>query len=276
MEVILLGTGSPVPDPDRAGPATLLKTGEGGLEQVLVDAGRGCVMRLAAAGSMPVLLSGVFITHLHSDHVCALNDVITTQWIMTTEPRPLRIWGPVGIKRFVDRTLDALGPDIGYRLAHHDDLNWGPQVDVCEVLPGDSFVLGSMQVAVHATEHAPVEPTVGYRVEQDGKVVALAGDTIPCAGVDELTSNADVYVQTVIRDDLVKLVPMERIQDILDYHSNVEQAAQTAERNNVKTLVLTHLVPAPQPGQYDEWRAIAARHFSGEIVIGDDLTSISP
>ncbi len=276
MEVVLLGTGSPIPDPNRAGPATLLKTGDGGLEQVLIDAGRGCVMRMAAAGSMPVLLSGVLITHLHSDHVCALNDVITTQWVMTTEPRPLRVWGPVGIKRFVERTLDALGPDIGYRLAHHDDLNWEPVVEVCEVTAGDSFELGSMQVSVHATAHAPVEPTAGYRVEREGRVVALAGDTIPCAGVDDLTSNADVYVQTVIRDDLVKLVPMARMQDILDYHSSVEQAAQTAERNNVKTLVLTHLVPAPQPGQYDEWRAVAARHFSGEIVIGDDLTSISP
>lgn len=275
MEVVLLGTGSPIPDPNRAGPATLIKTGEGGLEQVLIDAGRGCVMRMAAAGSMPVFLSGVLITHLHSDHLCALNDVITTQWIMTNEPRPLRIWGPVGIKRFVERTLDALGPDVGYRIAHHDDLNWGPVVEVSEVQAGDSFELGSMQVSVHATVHAPVEPTVGYRVERDRRVVALAGDTIPCAGLDELTSNADVYVQTVIRDDLVKLVPMARMQDILDYHSSVEQAAQTAERNNVKTLVLTHLVPAPQPGQYDEWRAVAARHFSGEIVVGDDLTSIS-
>ena len=275
MEIVLLGTGSPIPDPNRAGPATLIKTGEGGLEQVLIDAGRGCVMRMAAAGSMPVFLSGVLITHLHSDHLCALNDVITTQWIMTNEPRPLRIWGPVGIKRFVERTLDALGPDVGYRIAHHDDLNWEPVVEVSEVQAGDSFEIGSMQVSVCATVHAPVEPTVGYRVEREGKVAALAGDTIPCAGLDELTYNADVYVQTVIREDLVKLMPMERIQDILDYHSSVEQAAQTAARNKVKTLVLTHLVPAPQPEQYDEWRAIAAQHFDGEIVIGDDLTSVS-
>ena len=275
MEVILLGTGSPIPDANRAGPATLFKAGEGGLEQVLVDAGRGCVMRMAAAGSMPVLLSGVLITHLHSDHLCALNDVITTQWVMTNEPRPLRIWGPVGIKRFVDRTLDALGPDIGYRIAHHADLNWEPVVEVVEVQAGDSFEIGSMQVSVHATVHAPVEPTVGYRVEREGTIAALAGDTIPCPDLDDLTSNADVYVQTVIREDLVKLVPVQRLQDILDYHSSVEQAAQTAERNGVKTLMLTHLVPPPQPEQYDEWRAIAAAHFTGEIVIGDDLTSVS-
>jgi len=123
--------------------------------------------------------------------------------------------------------------------------------------------------------HAPVEPTIGFRVEREGKVVALAGDTIPCTGLDELTTDADVYVQTVIRDDLVKLVPMQRLQDILDYHSSVEQAAQTAANNGVKTLLMTHYVPAPQPDQYDEWIAIAAEHFDGEIVMGDDLTSVT-
>ncbi len=83
LAVVLLGTGSPIPDANRAGPSTLLKAGEGGREHVLVDAGRGCVMRMAAAGSMPILLQGLLVTHLHSDHLTDLNDVITTQWIMT-------------------------------------------------------------------------------------------------------------------------------------------------------------------------------------------------
>jgi ribonuclease Z len=68
-------------------------------------------------------------------------------------------------------------------------------------------------------------------------------------------------------------VPNKRFNDILDYHSTVEQAAQTAARAGVKTLVLTHYIPGLQSGQEDEWRAIAAAHFSGEIVLGDDLTS---
>jgi ribonuclease Z len=79
-------------------------------------------------------------------------------------------------------------------------------------------------------------------------------------------------VQTVIRDDLVAMVPNARLQDILDYHSTVAQAAQTAARAGVGTLVLTHYVPPLQPGQEEQWRAIAAEHFSGQIVLGDDLT----
>jgi ribonuclease Z len=275
MDVVLLGTGSPMPDPNRAGPATLLKAGEGGLEQVLVDTGRGCVMRMAAAGSLPGLLQGVLITHLHSDHLTDFSDIVTTHWIMSQQPTPLKVWGPPGLQRYVDYMMKALEPDVGYRIGHHDDLTWEPIVEVTEVSPGDTFTLGTMSVSVHQTMHAPVEPTIGFRVEREGKVVALAGDTIPCAGLDELTTDADVYVQTVIRDDLVKLVPVQRLQDILDYHSSVEQAAQTAANNGVTTLLMTHYVPAPQPEQYDEWIAIAAEHFDGEIVMGDDLTTVT-
>jgi ribonuclease Z len=134
-------------------------------------------------------------------------------------------------------------------------------------------------VSVHATDHRPVAPTVGYRIEGDGKVAALAGDTVPCDGLDEMCTGADAYVQTVIREDLVRqvatLVPTgERFLDILDYHSTVQQAAQTAARAGVGTLVLTHFVPPVQPGQEDEWRAMAAEHFAGNIVVGPDLTSV--
>ena len=64
-----------------------------------------------------------------------------------------------------------------------------------------------------------------------------------------------------------------RLHDICDYHSTVEQAAQTAARAGVRTLVMTHYVPAPAPGQEDEWRELAAGHFDGEVVMGPDLTT---
>ena len=107
------------------------------------------------------------------------------------------------------------------------------------------------------------------------RIVALAGDTIPCPGLDTLTSGADAYVQTVIRDDIVEAIPVARMQDILDYHSYVSQAGETAARNGVKRLILTHMVPAPQPDQYDEWVAMAAKEFDGEIFIGDDLLTVT-
>jgi ribonuclease Z len=270
MEITLLGTGSPIPDPSRAGPATLVRSAGCTL---LADCGRGVLMRLVAAGVLPSMLSAVVVTHLHSDHLTDLNDVITTQWVMSNEPTSLPVFGPPGIGEVVDATLAALAADIGYRLAHHEDLTWRPMVDVTEVEPGARFDVGSASARVSATDHRPVEPTVGYRVEDDGRAVVLGGDGVPCPGLDELCAGADVYVQTVIRDDLVRLVPIAGFQDIIDYHSTVEDAARTAARAGVGKLVLTHYVPAMVPDQRDEWRARAAAHFAGDIVLADDLTT---
>jgi ribonuclease Z len=272
MDIILTGTGSPLPDPNRAGPSTLVKAGD---THILVDAGRGVVMRMAAAGSGPDLLAGVLITHLHSDHICALNDVITTHWISTREEMVLQIHGPVGTARFVERQLHALDDDIGYRVEHHDPLVKGPQVEVTEVQPGDAFRIGDVDITTAATMHAPVRPTIGFRLEHEGSSAALVGDTTPCDGVDELAAAADVYVQTVLRKDIVELLPGEMAQDILEYHSGVVEAAQTAARVGAKRLAMTHMVPAPTPDQYPEWVARAAEHYDGDVIIGDDLTTIT-
>jgi ribonuclease Z len=277
VKLTLLGTGSPLPSPDRAGPATLVQPAGGGA--ILADCGRGVVMRLAGAGVLPAQLSAVLLTHLHSDHLSDLNDVVTTHWVMSPSgaaPVPLRVVGPPGTRDVVDAVRAMLALDERYRLDHHADLTGPPVLDVTEVEPGDTLDVAGCTVSVHRTDHRPVSPTVGYRVtDADGRVAALAGDTVPCPELDELCRDADLYVQTVVRADLVRLVPNARLQDILDYHSTVEQAAETAARAGAKTLVLTHYVPPLVPGTEDQWRALAAAHFGGEIVLGDDLTSVS-
>jgi ribonuclease Z len=272
IEIVLLGTGNPLPDRDRAGAATLVRAGG---RTLLIDAGRGVCMRLAAAGVLPFMLDPVLLTHLHSDHICDLNDVVTTQWIMTPVPKALRIFGPPGTRAVVDGIRAMLAPDVSYRIGHHADLTWEPQLDVVEQSPGVVLEEDGLRIVAAPTDHRPVEPTLAYRVEFEGKAVVLAGDTVPCATLDELCSGADVYVQTVLRDDLVRKVAMQRFVDTIDYHSTVAQAAQTAKRGGVGTLVLTHQVPTPGVGSADEWIAIAREHFDGDIVFGEDLTSVS-
>jgi ribonuclease Z len=272
IDVVLLGTGNPLPDRARAGAATLVRAGG---RTILVDAGRGVCMRLAAAGVLPFMLDAVLLTHLHSDHICDLNDVVTTQWVMCPVPKPLRIFGPPGTREVVDAIVAMLRPDVGYRLAHHPDLTWEPQLEVVEVTPGIVLDDDGVRVIAAPTDHRPVEPTLGYRVEFDGKAAVLAGDTVPCTELDDLCRDADIYVQSVLRDDLVRMVPMPRFVDTIDYHSTVVQAAQTAARAGVGTLVLTHQVPTPAPGSADEWVAIAREHFTGDIVFGEDLTAVS-
>jgi ribonuclease Z len=237
----------------------------------LIDAGRGVLMRLAGAGSNINQITAVLVTHLHSDHITDLNDLITTRWIATFEPTPLRVFGPPGISEVVDRLLEALRFDVSYRIAHHDDLTYEPSVDVTELTDGLALESGHVRVTAAPTDHRPVQPSVAFRVDYEGAGVVVAGDTVPCAGLDRLCEGADALVHTVIRKDMVAKVPVPRLQDILDYHSSVEQAAQTAQRAGVGTLVLTHYVPAIQPGTEDEWRALAQQHFSGRVELGDDL-----
>lgn len=83
-----------------------------------------------------------------------------------------------------------------------------------------------------------------------------------------MCAGADVYVQTVLRDDLVRGAPSPRFQDILDCHSSCADAGRTAQRAGVHTLVLTHPVPPPLVAQ-------AAEHFDGEIVLAHDLWFIT-
>jgi ribonuclease Z len=273
IEITLLGTGSPIPDPNRAGPSTLVRAGG---QVFLVDCGRGVLQRAAAVGVGAAGLSALLLTHLHSDHIGDLGDLLITRWISTfaPEPVPLPIIGPPGTAETVEATLQAFGRDIGYRIAHHADINEPPAVEVHECTDGPVWDRDGVSIRVAPTDHRPVAPTIGFRIESPMTSVVLAGDTVPCAGLDELAAGADALVHTVIRKDVVANIPQQRLRDICDYHSSVEEAAATAERAGVGTLVMTHYVPALVPGQEEQWRALGATKFGGRIELGDDLLRV--
>ena len=280
IDVTLLGTGSPIPDPHRAGPSTLVQAGD---ENYLVDAGRGVLMRLAGAGCAPTMLTAVLLTHLHSDHITDLNDVITSSWALNMDnPKPLRIVGPEGTKETVARILHFLDLDIGYRLAHHDDLNEPPQVEVTEITKGSLDLSTTVSISTAPTDHRPVDPTIAFRFDYQESSVVVAGDTIPCTDLDQLCNGAKALVHTAIRKDIIETLPLQRAKDILNYHSSVEEAAQTAQRAGMEMLFLTHYVPGIPPAENEfhelvvqQWRNRAAENFSGKVEIGDDLLKIS-
>ncbi len=189
IEVTLLGTGSPILDPERAGPSTLVRAGD---QMFLIDCGRGVLQRLAAVGAGANQLSALLLTHLHSDHIADLGDVIITRWVehLAPEPGPLPIIGPPGTAEVVDATLRAFGHDIGYRIAHHADLTGPPRVEVHEHT--DAAVWDRRRSADPGGTHRSPAGDADHRFPdrtQRGLVVA-AGDTVPCPGLDALAAGA--------------------------------------------------------------------------------------
>jgi ribonuclease Z len=273
MDVTILGSGSPIPDAERAGPSGLVETGP---YKFMIDCGRGVLMRLMGAGVILPQLTAVLLTHLHSDHTTDFNDIVTTWWVLPgTVGRPLKVIGPPGTQEFVDATIAAMRADIGYRIEHHADINEGPVVDVTEISDGVAFEADGVRVVGGLVDHGVVRPAVGYRIEGSGGSVCWPGDTLPCDGLDALARDVDIYVQTVVRRSLVESVPVQRFLDILDYHSDLPGAGGTAKRANVKTLVLNHPVPAPAPGTEQQWIDEAAAEFDGTIVFAHDLLRLS-
>jgi ribonuclease Z len=272
MDVTILGSGSPIPDAERAGPSGLV---EAGGQKFLIDCGRGVLIRLTGAGVGVPQLTAVLLTHLHSDHTTDFNDVVTTWWVLPgTLGKPLRVIGPPGTQAFVDATIAAMRADIGYRIDHHADINEPPVIEVTEVSDGVAYEAGNVRIVAGLVDHGVVRPAVGYRIEADGAAVCWPGDTLPCDGLDALAHGADVYVQTVVRRSLVESIPVQRFQDILDYHSDLPGAGGTAKRAGVKTLVLNHPVPAPLPGTEQEWIDEAAAVYDGNIVFAHDLLKL--
>jgi len=216
LAITLLGTGSPMPDPTRAGPATLIA---GDTEQFLVDACRAVLMRLGGAASSAGQLSAVLLTHLHSDHITDLNDVITTRWITTFEPSPLTIVGPIGTRTVVDHILDSLGPDIGYRIAHHGDLNYRPPVEVIEVT-GAFF-------SRHAHRNARGASGLGaegFIPEKDGEVGLFAEGASKSRGAASLEGRFALVVERLSHDDEFRAAFAGNVRDLRGIEISLDMA----------------------------------------------------
>ena len=121
---------------------------------------------MTAAGVAANGLTALLLTHLHSDHIADLGDLIITRWVttFTPEPNPLRIIGPPGTAEVVDATLKAFRFDIGYRIAHHADLTAPPPVEVEEHVEG--LVWNEDGCANHRGAHRSSAGGAYYRISR--------------------------------------------------------------------------------------------------------------
>lgn len=271
LVVLLLGTGYPRPDPERAGPSTVVIAGDAWF---VVDAGRGTTMRIAATDLKYANLRGVFLTHLHSDHTAGLPDLFNTSWQFGRKTVPLELYGPRGTKKLSDAMLSFFAEDIHLRrdlLEKHPAA--GATIRTHIVREGVVYDDGKVKITAFAVDHRPVLNAFGYRFESDGRTVVISGDTRPTENLVKYAKNADVLVlEAYLPEHFLRVDTPEVAAHLMSYHTSADEAGELAAKAGVHTLVLTHLIP----GNADEtFRERAARKFKGEIVVGKDLMRIN-
>src|SRR5688572_26383470 len=161
MIVTLLGTGSPPPVMHRFGPSTLIEAGD---HKLVFDAGRGAMQRLDQLGVHWNEITGLFLSHLHSDHVVGLPDLWLTGWLMSRRQTPLRLWGPRGTRRMATHLRQAFDYDVDIRITGDRLPPGGAEIVSEDIREGLVFDENGVKVIAFDVDHRPVEPAFGYRI----------------------------------------------------------------------------------------------------------------
>lgn len=276
FRVTLLGTGLPIPYPDRFGPATLVEAGE---QKLLFDAGRGSTIRLYQLKIPFMSVTPLFLTHLHSDHVVGIPDLWLTGWLATPwagRRTPFHVIGPVGTKELMQNTEQAYAADIRIRVADENLPPEGATINV-EEFQHDGVVYEKEGVRVTAFEvdhGAVIKPAFGYRVDHEGRSVVISGDTRFSENVIKYGTGVDLLIHEVgaVRSEIANEPYIKRI---IAHHTSPQEAGTVFTRARPKLAVYTHLVLPQRPGvpplKDDELSALTRQTYNGPLVIGEDL-----
>ncbi len=293
LQVVICGSGSPLPDETRAAACTAVIAGG---EFVIVDSGSGSWEVLDLANLPLARLSGVLLTHFHSDHIGGLGEAITQSWIAGRKA-PLPVYGPEGVERVVAGFAEAYAFDVEHRVAHHGDAYMPRAAASAEAHPvalGEApdasalvFERNGLRVTMFRVDHDPVRPAVAYRFDFAGRSVVVSGDCAKSASMVTHSKGADVLIHEALEPTLVaravaaaKRLGMDRqaklAGDIPDYHTSPVEAAEIARDAGVGELVFTHLVPSPNNFLTRRiFLAGVADVFAGKVAIAEDGMRIS-
>jgi ribonuclease Z len=278
FKVTLLGTGVPIPRPDRFGPATLIEAGD---QKLLIDAGRGAAIRLYQLNIPLGRIDALLLTHYHSDHTSGIPDVWLTGWLEShfgTRRKPFHVIGPVGARPLMENLQRAYALDIKIRMADEQLSPDGIAVAVDEFeRDGVVYEKSRLKVIAFEVDHGDViKPAYGYRVEYGGRSVVISGDTRYHPNVIAYGAGADLLIHEVAaaRPELMKEAFMQRI---IGHHTTPQEAGRVFAQAKPKLAVYTHLVlPASErilPVTLDELVAETRQTYDGPLEIGEDLMS---
>jgi ribonuclease Z len=248
------------------------------------DAGRATTLRLVEAGCALHELDALFVTHVHSDHVVGLPDLVMTRWVQSTlnPVEPLPIVAVEGMATsFCVRMLEPFADDIAVRMEHVQPAP--PKLNILPfALPSEPTVVwespdADVIVDAIAVHHEPVREAVAYRVRAGDNVVVISGDTRVCDEVRELARGADVLVHEACRLQAMReLITGTPFEHIFEYHADTVALGGLAAAARVEHLLLTHLIPPPTSDEQSEAFATDVRRggYDGRLTVGTDLTTI--
>jgi ribonuclease Z len=272
IKVTLLGTGTPVPAMNRFGPSILV---EAGGQKFLFDAGRGALQRLAQLKVRWQDIDGVFLTHLHSDHVVGFPDLWLTGWL--TGPgrdRPLRVWGPRGTIKMMSHLEQAYDFDIRIRLYDDRAAPDGVTLLAEDINEGVVFEKAGLKITAFEVDHAPVRPAFGYRVDYGGRSVVLSGDTRVSQNLIRNAQGVDLLVHEVASPESLQRAGTrpERAKSVIGHHVTPEQAGEVFAKTKPRLAVYSHIV---QPDATEQDLIPPTRKtYSGPVEVGEDLMVI--
>jgi ribonuclease BN (tRNA processing enzyme) len=271
--LILLGTaGGPTPKKTRSGPSQVVVVNGRGY---VVDCGDGVARQMMMAGVFRTLRH-VFITHHHSDHNADYGNLLLLAWgdALTT---PVDTWGPPPLARMTKVFLEMNSEDLSVREKDEGRPPLAPLIRAHEVA-GAGVVMKDDLVTVTAAvvDHPLVPLALAYRFDCPDRSIVISGDTRRSDNLIRLARNADILIHEVLHLPSAPGAPGSALRKhVVESHTTVEDAGRIASEAGVKTLVLSHFVPAENPPVSDaEWVAGARRHFSGRIVAGRDLMEL--
>lgn len=238
----MLGTGTPLPDPDRSGPSTAIVVDA---SAYLIDAGTGVVRRAAAAREKglqalaPTNLRVAFLTHLHSDHTLGLPDLILTPWIMGRK-EPLELYGPPGTQAMVSHLLEAYAVDIATRSEGLEHSNkTGYKVNVHEIKAGVVYKDDNVTVTAFPVKHGSLA-AFGYRFSTPDRVIVISGDTSPTGAIAENCRGCDILIAEAYTKASFDLVNPAWQQYRLAFHTSPQELGEIASKAKPGLLILYH------------------------------------
>ncbi|WP_290496150.1 MBL fold metallo-hydrolase [Hyphomonas sp. UBA4494] len=286
LTVVLVGTGSPLPDPGRVGPMTVVVAGD---RVFIVDAGAGSGRRFGELRLPWTNVEAVFLTHFHSDHIDGLGEVMLQHWAAGGAQAPLPINGPDGVGQVVAGFDAAYALDSAYRVAHHgaDVLSpSGRGADAVPITPASTarkvYDRDGLNVTAVSVDHDPVEPAVAYRFDYKGRSVTISGDTVKDPRLVALARDTDILVHEALNADMVSQIRDQLnangqarlaaiMNDILDYHTTPVEGAEVASEAGARMLVFSHFVPAvPSRLLYPAFLKGTDDAYDGPIIMGED------